>query len=150
MLIYLANYTCPDIVHTVHACTHYTHNPKQTHATVVKHILRHFKGMMGQGMTLEPNNKHELECFLDNDFASNYNSCHDRGTTSNKSCTGYTILYQGCPTVWTPKLQTQCGPSSAESEYLALSQSMRDILRLREILKEVMDLVLNQDKLMPK
>ena len=105
---------------------------------------------MEQGMTLDPNYKHELGCFVDNDFAGNYNSYHDQDTTSNKSYTRYSILYQGCAMLSTSKLQTQCGPSSMESEYQALSQSMRDILPLREILKEVLALVLNQDKLMPK
>ena len=40
MLMYLANNTRPDIAHAVHACARYLHNPKQSHATAVKHILR--------------------------------------------------------------------------------------------------------------
>ena len=40
MLMYLANNTRPDIAHTVHACTRYTHLPRKSHATAVKHILR--------------------------------------------------------------------------------------------------------------
>ena len=39
MLIYLANNTRPDIAYAIHACARYTHNPKQIHATAIKHIL---------------------------------------------------------------------------------------------------------------
>ena len=44
MLMYLANNTRPDIAHAVHACARYTHNPKKSHATAVKHILRYLQG----------------------------------------------------------------------------------------------------------
>ena len=93
--MYLANNTRPDIAHAVHACARYTHSPKQSHTTAVKHILRYFKGIMEKGMVLDPNNKHELDYFVDNDFAGNYNSYHDQDLTSTKSRTECIILYQG-------------------------------------------------------
>ena len=37
-----------------------------------------------------------------------------------------------------------------ESEYLALNQSMRDLIPLRGIFKEIMNLVLKQDKIVLK
>ena len=46
-------------------------------------------------------------------------------------------MYQGCPILWVSKMQTQCALSTMESEYLALSQSMRDLIPLRETLKEI-------------
>ena len=39
MLMYLANNTRPDLAYAVHVCACYTHNPKQSHATIIKHIL---------------------------------------------------------------------------------------------------------------
>ena len=41
-------------------------------------------------------------------------------------------------------MQTQCALSTMESEYIALSQLMRDLIPLREILKEIMELVFNK------
>ena len=60
------------------------------------------------------------------------------------------ILFQGCPTLWVSKMQTQCALSTMESEYLALSQSMRDLIPLREVLKEINEIVFNKQVLNPK
>ena len=55
ILMYLANNTRPDIAHAVHACANYSHNPKQTHTTTVKHISRYLKGTENKGMVIKPN-----------------------------------------------------------------------------------------------
>ena len=47
-------------------------------------------------------------------------------------------------------MQTQCALSTMESEYLSLSQSMRNLIPLREILKEIMQVVFEEHKVMPK
>ena len=111
MLMYLANSTRPDIAHAVHVCARYTHNPRKSHATAVKHILRYIKGTMLDGIILNPNNTHELNCFVDNDFAGQYNQFNDKDPTSTKSRTGYVIFYQGCPALWVSKMQIQCALS---------------------------------------
>ena len=150
MLMYLANNTRPDIAHAVHACARYTHSPKKSHATAVKHILRYLKGTQNKGMILKPNNIQALNCYVDSDFAGLYQVYPDQDPTSTKSRTGYVILYQGCPILWVSKMQTQCALSTMESEYLALSQAMRDLIPLREILKEVNQTVFNQILHIPK
>ena len=39
--------------------------------------------------------------------------------------------------VWVSKLQTEIALSTLEAEYIALSQAMRELLPLRELLQEV-------------
>jgi len=146
MLMYLANNTRPDIAHAVHACARYTHNPKKSHATAVKHILRYLQGTKEKGMIIRPNHIHGLDCYVDSDFAGNYSTYPDQDPNSVKSRTGYVILYQDCPILWVSKMQTQCALSTMESEYIALSQSMRDLIPLREILKEIMEQVFKTNK----
>ena len=51
--------------------------------------------------------------------------------------TGYVIYYANCPVIWTSKLQTEIALSTAESEYIALSQSMREIIPLIQLLTEI-------------
>ena len=127
MLMYLANNTRPDIAHAVHSCARFSHNPKQSHSTAVKHILRYLKGTADKGMIIKPNQVDALDCFVDSDFAGNYTTFPDQDPTSAKSRSGYVILFQGCPILWVSKMQTQCALSTMESEYLALSQAMRDL-----------------------
>ena len=52
--------------------------------------------------------------------------------------------------LWVSKMQTQCALSTMESEYLALSQAMRDIVPLREIMKEINKEVFDNVIHMPK
>ena len=150
MLMYLANNSRPDIAHAVHACARYTHSPRKSHATAVKHILRYLKGTINKGMIIKPNNQQNLDCYVDSDFAGLYGVYPDQDPNSTKSRTGYVILYQGCPILWVSKMQTQCALSTMESEYLALSQSMRDLIPLREILKEINSTVFKQVNHTPK
>ena len=53
------------------------------------------------------------------------------------SRTGYTIFYTGCPIIWVSKLQTEIALSTAESEYIALSQAMRDVIPMIQLLTEI-------------
>ena len=150
MLMYLANNTRPDIAHAVHACARYTHHPKKSHATAVKHILRYLKGTADKGMVINPNNRDELDCYVDSDFAGLYPVYPDQDPNSTKSRTGYVIFFKGCPVLWVSKMQTQCALSTMESEYLALSQAMRDLIPLREILKEINKTVFGKVVHIPK
>jgi len=150
MLMYLANNTRPDIAHAVHTCARYSHNPRQSHATAVKHILRYLKGTEDKGMVIKLNQVDALDCYVDGDFAGNYNTIPDQDPTSTKSRSGYVILFQGCPILWVSKMQTQCALSTMESEYLALSQAMRDLIPLREIMKEVNKTVFGRNIHIPK
>ena len=53
------------------------------------------------------------------------------------SRTGYVILFANCPIIWTSKLQTEITLSTTESEYVALSQSLRDVIPLLALLREL-------------
>ena len=53
------------------------------------------------------------------------------------SRTGYTIYYANCPVIWSSKLQTEIALSTTEAEYIALSQSLRDVLPLISLLREL-------------
>ena len=44
MLMYLAGNAHPEIAYAVHQCARFTHNPKTTHTTTIKHIARYFEG----------------------------------------------------------------------------------------------------------
>ena len=56
---------------------------------------------------------------------------------SVKSRTGFCLTLGGCPLLWVSKLQTKVALSTTEAEYIALSQAMRELLPMRELLQEV-------------
>ncbi len=49
---------------------------------------------------------------------------------------GCIITYAGCPMHWTSKMQTEIALSTTEAEYIALSQSMREVLPIMWLLEE--------------
>ena len=75
------------------------------------------------------------------DFAGLFAVEDGQDPISVKSRTGYVIMYRDTPLLWVSKLQTQIALSTMEAEYIALSQSMRDLIPIREILKELMTIV---------
>ena len=54
-------------------------------------------------------------------------------------------MYRGAPLLWVSKMQTQIALSTMEAEYFALSQSMRDLIPIREVLKEIMTIVFERE-----
>ena len=85
---------------------------------------------------------------MDADFAGLYAAENPEDPISVKSRTGYLIKFSGCPLLWVSKLQTEIALSTLHSEYVALSQSLRDLLPTKELLKETISKVgLKEDRL---
>ena len=56
---------------------------------------------------------------------------------AQKSRTGYLLELAGCPFSWTSKLRTEIALLTMESEYIALSQAMRELIPLRRVVAEI-------------
>ena len=104
----------------------------------VKRILRYLQKTKDKGFYLRPNSTLSVDCYVDADFAGNFAAEPSESPESVKSRTGYIILYRGSPLLWVSKLQSLIALSTMEAEYVALSQSMRDLIPIRELLKEMM------------
>ena len=52
-------------------------------------------------------------------------------------------MFMGCPLTWTSKLQTRIALSTMEAEYIALSQSMQELIAAQEILQEIQTFVIH-------
>ena len=74
---------------------------------------------------MNPFTKFQVDCYVDTDFAGLWNVEPGQDPVCVKSRTGYLIMFMGCTLTWVSKLQTQIALSTMESEYIALSQSMR-------------------------
>ena len=74
---------------------------------------------------------------MDASFVGDWNQSWSEEPTSVFSRTVYVIYYGGCPIIWNPKLQSEISLSTIEAEYIALSQSMRDIIPLMDLIGEL-------------
>ena len=137
-LNYLEKGTRPDITYATHQCARFTEDPRKPHAKAVDHIIKYLKKTKHQGIFLTPEKTKSLEVYADADFSGNWykdTSIHDASTT--KSRTGFLIMYVGCPILWCSKLQTQVTLSTTEAEYVSLSHSLREVIPLINLLKEM-------------
>jgi hypothetical protein len=146
MLMFLANNTRPDIAFATHQCARFTHSPRQSHSLAVKRIIRYLQGTKDKGIIMEPKQELTLDCYVDADFAGLYGVEDDQSILSVKSRTGYVLLLANCPLMWVSKLQTEIASSTMEAEYIALSQSVKDLIPLRRLLKLICESVLDTDR----
>ena len=51
------------------------------------------------------------------------------------SRTGFVIRYAVCPVIWSSKLQTEIALSTAEAEYIAMSQALQEALPVQRLAK---------------
>jgi hypothetical protein len=135
-LLYLEKSTRPDISCAVHQCARHCANPKIQHTIAVKRIGRYLLATKDKGLIMKPNQE-GMECWVDAAHASEWNnkSAEDDPCTA-RSRMGYVITYAGCPMHWASKMQTEIALSATEAEYIALSQSMREVLPIIWLLEE--------------
>ena len=141
MLLYLSTNTRPDISFAVSQVGRFSSNPKQSHSTAIKTIVRYLAGTIDKGMILRPRGDLKLEMFCDADFAGLYKREPERSLDSARSRTGYIIKLIGCPLLWKSFLQTEVSLSTLEAEYSALSQALRTLLPLKRMLVAVAEVV---------
>ena len=138
-LNYLEKCTRPDIAFAVHQCARFASDPKNSHAKAVERIGSYLLANRDQGMFIDPDEDNEnFTCWADAAFAGEWNkeTALDDPTTA-KSRTGFLINYAGCPLTWSSKLQTEIALSTVEAEYIALSQSLREVICLMQLAKEI-------------
>jgi hypothetical protein len=144
------NYLCgtqPDIFYAAHQCSRFCNDPKLSNEKTAKCIVRYVKSTPLEGLVLCPDSTHGIKCFADADF-TNGRSSEDCEELSNVySRTGFVIMYAGCPLIWVFKLQTEVALWATESECIALSQAMRELIALLGLLEELTPaLQLNKDQ----
>ena len=137
MLLYLSTNTRPDITYAVSQVCRFSHDPKESHATAVKTLIRYLNGTPVLGTIMKPTKSMDLEAYCDADFAGLYGRDPDSEETSAKSRMGYIIKLAGCPLVWKSQLISEITLSTAESEYAALSSCMRVLIPIRRLLAEL-------------
>ena len=79
----------------------------------------------------------DSDLFADADFTGLYASEDKLDPVSAKCRTGILLNSGGVPVYWSSKLQSKISLSTLEAEYIALSQSMHELLSVRRLVLEL-------------
>ena len=121
--------TRPSIAFPVSVVSQFMSCPRISHMDAVVHILKYLKGTLGIGLVYEKRRHLDIEAFSDADWAG---SPFDR-----RSTTGFCVFVGGNMVSWKSKKQHTVACSSAESEYRAMAQTTRELVWLKQLLKEL-------------
>ena len=137
-LNYLERSTRPDISYAVHQCARFAADPKQEHGEAIKWLCRYLCATKDKGLILRPDHTASFHVYVDSDFSGKWvpEEAQDDINTA-RSRYGYIVTYHGCPVAWASKMQTEIALSSTESEFIALSHTLRSTIPLMELLKEL-------------
>ena len=124
MLLYLSTNTRPDITYAVSQVAHFGSNPKQSHASTIKMIVRYLAGTADKGTISTPNDNFKIDCYIDTDFTGLHGQESENNPLSARSRTGYILFFCGCPLLWKSQLQSEMALSTFHVEYVALSTAM--------------------------
>lgn len=102
MLLFLSSNTRPDIAFAVSQVCRFNSDPKQSHATAVKTIIRYLLCTREKRMILRPAlGPLKLDLYVDADFAGLHGQGEpDRDPNSVKSRMGFIIFLNDCPVFW--------------------------------------------------
>jgi hypothetical protein len=128
----------PDIVFAVHQLAKYLADPREPHGEALLYLICYLKKTHDIGIRFSPRSNRGFDCYCDADFAGNWNrSLAPFDPSTAKSRSGWIVFYTGCPVIWASKLQSQVAMSTTEVEYIAMSQSLRDVLPIMFLVNEI-------------
>lgn len=122
-LLFLANQTRPDISFAVGKLARRVATPTDGDMVAAKAVVRYLKGTRGMGLVYGQPAK--LAGWVDADFAGD--------TESRKSTTGFLFTLHGGTISWRSRLQSIVTTSTAEAEYVAASDAVKESQWLRKV-----------------
>ena len=128
-LMYLANYTRPDIAFSVNLLTRYSSAPTQRHWNGIKHILRYLKGTTDMGLFYSKESKQQLFGYADTEYLSDPHKA--------RSQTWYVFNCNGTVVSWRSFKQTMVATSSNHSKIIAIHEASRECIWLRSMIQHV-------------
>ena len=128
-LLYITLGTRPDISYAVTRLSQYSAHPTSEHLKAAMHILRYLNGTRSLQIVYRGASRSGLIGYSDSDWAENKDDRH--------STTGYVHFMADAAVSWVSRRQKTVALSSTEAEYMALSDSSRQVAWLRMFQREL-------------
>ncbi|XP_022570911.2 uncharacterized protein LOC106407057 [Brassica napus] len=124
-------HTRPDLAFSVGLLSRYMHDPKASHGTALKAVLRYLKGTTSLGLVYKRSSGIVLKGFSD--------SSHNIDEDDGRSTTGHIFYLNDCPITWCSQKQETVALSSCEAEFMAATEAAKQAIWLQELLEEVLE-----------
>ena len=119
-------------------CARFCEAPTVLHTEAVHQIVKFLVGTRGEGIILDPKEGESFKCFADADFCGLWHKDRaEQDANTARLRMGYLLTYAGCSLVWASKLLGPFCLSTMEAEYVALSNSLRQVVPIMDLLEEL-------------
>lgn len=129
MLLYVAINTRPDIAASTSILSKRIEEPRDVDLNEVKRVIRYLKGTKSLKLQLNARNGENLHAYSDANWAED--------KSDRKSNSGYYCAMNGGAMSWCCKKQDITALSSTEAEYVALTETCREVVWLRNLAKSL-------------
>jgi hypothetical protein len=131
-LLYIARHTRPDILTAVNTATRFCSNPSGEHVKLVNQIYEYLNGSSKLKMRMYPNQERselKITAYVDANWGSK--------EAGSRSRSGYAIYINQNLVIYACKTQHCIAMSTMEAEYIALSEVVKEIGWLTQLLDEL-------------
>lgn len=126
MLLYVSTNTRPDIAASVSILSQRVEKPRDVDMNEVKRLIRYLKGTKTLKLQLSTTDgEKRVVTYSDSDWAED--------KKDRKSNSGWYVQHNGGTIDWSSKKQTIVALSSAEAEYVALTEAAKEVIWVRRI-----------------
>ena len=105
----------------------------------MKRICRYLQGTNAKGLVFNPSKKLVVDYYADANFVGLWEHEYPQDSICTRSRTVFVVTFDNCPLLWVSKIHTEIALSNLHYEYMALSHSVRALLPLKSLIKEVID-----------
>lgn len=140
-LIYLANYTRPDLSFPVNCLARFQTAPTSLHWTLLQRILYYVFKTSELGISC-PKNDHDFPTNNKNmlDMFDSYADADHAGDTTRKSTTGFVVRLFKTPLMWCSRIQSTIAEHTIEAEFIALNEAAHAVLNLTRLTNETLNI----------
>jgi hypothetical protein len=132
-LLYVSEWTRPDITFATNFLAKYTNMATSTHMKLLTRVVRYLFATREKKITYKWDLNPQLMAYSDSDYANDKDS--------RRSISGYITTIDGAPLNWKSTQQKVTALSSSEAEYMALSECAREIKFMQNIAQEIPDIL---------